>query len=167
MGCGGGLLCEPMAQLGAKVTVDASAAMIAVAKAHAAEAGLKIAYRVGSAEELSQGEQKFDVVTLMEILEHAADVGALIRSAASLVKPDGIMLALTVNRTTKSYLLGIVAAEYVLCWVPAGTHDWRRLSGLRNWRRSLKRSACGFRTSRGLFMIRCGMRSICGPQKSR
>ncbi len=127
VGCGGGLLCEPMARWGASVTgLDASAQAIAVAKAHAAQARLKIAYRHGSAEDFSRGAQKFDVVTVLEILEHVADIGSLLRSAASMLKPDGIMILSTVNRTTKSFLLGIIAAEYILRWVPGGTHDWNR-----------------------------------------
>lgn len=127
IGCGGGLVAEPLARLGGQVTgLDASEAMIAVAKEHAAQEGLKIAYRVGSAEECARSGQAFDIVTLMDILEHAADVGALVRSAAALLKPDGLMLFSTVNRTMKSYLLGIVAAEYVLRWAPVGTHDWNR-----------------------------------------
>ena len=127
IGCGGGLLCEPMARWGAKVTgLDASAQAIAAAKAHAVHAGLKINYRQDSAEDFSRGAQKFDVVTVLEILEHVADIGSLLRSAASMLKPDGIMILSTVNRTTKSFLLGIVAAEYILRWVPSGTHDWNR-----------------------------------------
>ena len=127
IGCGGGLLSEPMARWGASVAgLDASAQAIEAAKAHAAQAGLKIAYCHGSVEGFSQGKQKFDVITVLEILEHVADIGSLLRSAASMLKPDGIMILSTVNRTTKSFLLGIVAAEYILRWVPSGTHDWNR-----------------------------------------
>jgi 2-polyprenyl-6-hydroxyphenyl methylase/3-demethylubiquinone-9 3-methyltransferase len=127
IGCGGGLLCEPMARLGASVTgLDASGEAIEMARSHATQSGLKIDYRAGSAEDFARTGKKFDVVTALEILEHVADVDSLLRSVAALVKPGGIAIFSTVNRTAKSYLLGIVAAEYILKWVPRGTHDWRK-----------------------------------------
>jgi 2-polyprenyl-6-hydroxyphenyl methylase/3-demethylubiquinone-9 3-methyltransferase len=127
IGCGGGLLCEPLARLGAAVTgLDASAETIMAAKAHAAETGLKIKYVVSSAEDLAHSGQQFDVITALEILEHVSDIGSLLGSAVNLLRPGGIMILSTVNRTVKSYLLGIVAAEYILGWVPTGTHDWRK-----------------------------------------
>jgi 2-polyprenyl-6-hydroxyphenyl methylase/3-demethylubiquinone-9 3-methyltransferase len=127
IGCGGGLLCEPMARLGAKVTgLDASPDTIKAAKAHAEQAGLKVNYQAVSAEDFARGPQKFDVVTALEIVEHVSDIGSLLRAAATLLKPDGLIILSTVNRTVKSYLLGIVAAEYILRWVPAGTHDWNK-----------------------------------------
>ena len=127
IGCGGGLLCEPMARLGAQVTgLDASKEAIVVAKSHATADGLKINYIAESAETLARGKNKFDVVTALEIVEHVDDIGSLLSSAARLLKPDGIMILSTLNRTVKSYLLGIVAAEYILRWVPQGTHDWRK-----------------------------------------
>jgi 2-polyprenyl-6-hydroxyphenyl methylase/3-demethylubiquinone-9 3-methyltransferase len=127
IGCGGGLLCEPLARLGAAVTgLDASAETIKVAKAHAKKAGMKITYIAGCAEDFAQQEKQFDVITALEILEHVSDIGSMLRSAAALLKPDGIMILSTLNRTMKSYWLGIVAAEYILGWVPRGTHDWRK-----------------------------------------
>ncbi|MDR3425289.1 MAG: bifunctional 2-polyprenyl-6-hydroxyphenol methylase/3-demethylubiquinol 3-O-methyltransferase UbiG [Alphaproteobacteria bacterium] len=128
IGCGGGLMSEPLARLGAKVTgIDASSEAIAAAKAHAKEQGLNITYMCGSVETLALSSPKaFDIVTALEIVEHAADIGSLLRSAQALLKPEGILILSTVNRTMKSYLLGIVAAEYILRWVPPGTHDWRK-----------------------------------------
>lgn len=125
IGCGGGLLCEPLTRLGAKVTgLDASGNTLQAARKHAKQEKLKIDYIEGSIEDFTQGKQKFDVILAMEILEHLADIPSFLRSAASLLKPDGIVIVSTINRTTKSYLLGIVVAEYILGWVPAGMHDW-------------------------------------------
>jgi 2-polyprenyl-6-hydroxyphenyl methylase/3-demethylubiquinone-9 3-methyltransferase len=127
VGCGGGLLCEPLARRGAKVTgLDVSVQAIATARAHAAAEKLKIAYLNGSVENLARGGKKFDAILAMEILEHVADADSLLQSAASLLKPGGIILFSTINRTMKSFLLGIVAAEYVLGWVPPGMHDWEK-----------------------------------------
>lgn len=127
IGCGGGLLCEPLAVMGAKVTgIDASSEAIEVAKKHALKQGVGIKYIHGSAEEYASAGKKFDVVTVLEIIEHAADVDSLLGAAASLLKPGGILIVSTVNRTVRSYLLGVIAAEYILRWVPTGTHDWRR-----------------------------------------
>jgi 2-polyprenyl-6-hydroxyphenyl methylase/3-demethylubiquinone-9 3-methyltransferase len=127
IGCGGGLLCEPLARLGAKVMgLDASAKAIEVARKHAAREKLKITYIDGSVEDFARSKEKFDVVLAMEILEHVSNVGSLLRSASALLKPDGILIVSTLNRTMKSYLLGIIAAEYVLGWVPEGMHDWNK-----------------------------------------
>ena len=127
IGCGGGILCEPLARLGLNVTgLDASPEAVTVARTHALSGGLKISYVSGSAEKFARGKQKFDVITALEILEHVADIDSLLQSAASMLKPGGILILSTVNRTAKSFLLGIVAAEYILRWVPRGTHDWRK-----------------------------------------
>ncbi len=127
IGCGGGVLCEPLVRLGGDVTgLDASAEGIKAARAHAALSGLDIDYVCDSAENMAQGKQKFDVITVLEILEHVADIDVLLGAAARLLKPNGIMILSTLNRTPKSFLLGIVAAEYILKWVPRGTHDWRK-----------------------------------------
>lgn len=127
IGCGGGLLCEPMARLGAQVTgLDAGGEAIEAARLHAAQSGLAIDYRNDSAEGFARTRKKFDVVTALEIVEHVADIDSLLQSAANMLKPGGIVILSTLNRNVKSYLLGIVAAEYILRWVPRGTHDWRK-----------------------------------------
>ena len=128
IGCGGGLLCEPMARLGFSVTgVDASDRNIAVAATHADEVGLAIDYRAGAAEELlAAGEAGFDVILNMEVIEHVADPGAFLRDCARLLNPGGLMILATLNRTLASLALAKVGAEYVLRWIPAGTHDWRK-----------------------------------------
>jgi 2-polyprenyl-6-hydroxyphenyl methylase/3-demethylubiquinone-9 3-methyltransferase len=127
IGCGGGLLAEPMARLGAQVTaIDAAEENIAVARLHAAQCGLEIDYRHCSAESLAAAKERFDVVLNMEVLEHVIDVKAFVSMSAELVAPEGLMFAATLNRTAKSYLLAIVGAEFVLGWLPRGTHDWNR-----------------------------------------
>ncbi|MDP8916050.1 MAG: bifunctional 2-polyprenyl-6-hydroxyphenol methylase/3-demethylubiquinol 3-O-methyltransferase UbiG [Pseudomonadota bacterium] len=128
IGCGGGLLAEPMRRLGFEVVaVDASARNIGTAKAHAAQLGLEIDYRAATAEQLlAEGEPPFDVVLNMEVVEHVADPGDYLRSTARLLKPGGLMVVATLNRTAKAYALAVVGAERVLRWLPAGTHDWRK-----------------------------------------
>jgi len=128
IGCGGGLASEPMARLGFAVTaVDASEDGLGAARAHAAEVGLAIDYRLATAEALlAEGAGPFDVVLNMEVIEHVADPAAYLRDTARLIAPGGLMILATLNRTLKSLALGKVAAEYLLRWVPAGTHDWRR-----------------------------------------
>jgi 2-polyprenyl-6-hydroxyphenyl methylase/3-demethylubiquinone-9 3-methyltransferase len=128
IGCGGGLLSEPMARLGFAVTaVDASEDGLGAARAHADEVGLSIDYRCATAEALlAEGVGPFDVVLNMEVIEHVADPAAYLRDTARLIAPGGLMLLATLNRTLKSLALGKLGAEYLLRWVPAGTHDWRR-----------------------------------------
>ena len=128
VGCGGGLIAEPMRRLGFAVTgVDASAENIGTARVHAEQQGLDIAYRAATVEQLeAEGAGPFDVVLTLEVIEHVADPEAFIRACSRLVKPRGMMIVATLNRTLKSLALGKVAAEYVLRWVPAGTHDWSK-----------------------------------------
>jgi len=128
IGCGGGLLSEPMARLGFQVTgVDASARNIGTASAHAAEMGLSIDYRCATAEALvAAGAERFDVILNMEVIEHVADPGQFLRDTGSLLAPGGIMVLATLNRTLKALALAKIGAEYVLRWLPAGTHDWQK-----------------------------------------
>jgi 2-polyprenyl-6-hydroxyphenyl methylase/3-demethylubiquinone-9 3-methyltransferase len=125
IGCGGGILSEPLARLGAAmVGADPSETNIEVAKRHAAASGLAINYRAATAEQLSEAGERFDVVLAMEVVEHVADVDLFVRKCADMVKPSGLMVAATLNRTIKSFALAIVGAEYVLRWLPIGTHQW-------------------------------------------
>jgi 2-polyprenyl-6-hydroxyphenyl methylase/3-demethylubiquinone-9 3-methyltransferase len=127
IGCGGGLLCEPLARLGATVVgADPAAANIEAAKLHAEANALAIDYRTAAAEALADAGERFDVVLAMEVVEHVADVALFVRRCAEMVEPGGLMLAATINRTLKSFALAIVGAEYVLRWVPRGTHRWDR-----------------------------------------
>jgi len=128
IGCGGGLLSEPMTRLGFQVTgVDASERNIGTASAHSAEQGLVIDYRASTAEALvAAGEPLFDAILNMEVIEHVADPGAYLRSCASLLKPGGLMIVATLNRTLKAMALAKVGAEYILRWLPMGTHDWNK-----------------------------------------
>lgn len=127
IGCGGGLLCEPLARMGASVVgIDPAERNIAVATLHAEESGVPVDYRAETAEALADAGERFDVVLAMEVVEHVADVGLFVRRAAEMVKPGGLMCAATLNRTKRSFALAIVGAEYVLGWLPRGTHDWRK-----------------------------------------
>ena len=126
IGCGGGLLSEPMTRLGAKVTgIDASDKNIQVAKLHAKKNNLIIDYRCMSPEKLNTKE-KFDVILNMEIVEHVEDVNFFLQSCSSLLKRNGIMFVATLNKTLKSYLFAIIGAEYILRWLPIGTHEWEK-----------------------------------------
>jgi 2-polyprenyl-6-hydroxyphenyl methylase / 3-demethylubiquinone-9 3-methyltransferase len=125
IGCGGGILSEPLARLGAAVVgADPSESNIAVARHHAAQSGLSIDYRNTSAEALAEARESFDVVLAMEVVEHVTDVGLFVEVAAKMVKPRGLLFVATLNRTIKSFALAIVGAEYVLRWLPRGTHQW-------------------------------------------
>ncbi len=131
VGCGGGLLAEPLARLGAEVVgIDASPENVEVAALHAAASGLAIDYRPTSAEALAEDLAApgagFDAVVNMEVVEHVADAAAFLHASAALVRPGGAMVLATLNRTPKAFALAIVGAEYVLGWLPRGTHDWRR-----------------------------------------
>ena len=127
LGCGGGLICEPMARLGAAVTgIDAGAEAVAAARDHAARSGLDIDYRHSTAEALAAAGERFDIVLNLEVVEHVADAAAFMAAANALVGPGGLHIVTTLNRTIRSMALGIVAAEYLLRWVPPGTHDWHK-----------------------------------------
>ncbi len=127
VGCGGGLMSEPLARLGARVTgIDPGEKNVAIARGHAEPQGLAIDYRVATVEELAAAGERYDAVVCLEVVEHVPDVGAFVKSCTDLVRPGGMLVLSTINRTMKSYALAIVAAEYVLGWLPRGTHQWER-----------------------------------------
>lgn len=126
IGCGAGLLCEPLSRLGAQVIgIDPSASNIAAAKLHADKSHLAIDYRCTTMEEIDPRE-RFDIVLAMEVVEHVTDVGVFLKRCASMLKPNGLMVVSTLNRNWKSFALAIVGAEYVLRWLPRGTHEWNK-----------------------------------------
>ena len=127
IGCGGGLLCEPMARLGATVVVaDAAAGNIPVAKLHAEQSGLEIDYRHITAEALADAGEQFDVVLNMEVVEHVASPPAYLHACQELLRPGGLHICSTLNRNPKSFLFAIIGAEWVMRWLPKGTHDWNK-----------------------------------------
>ena len=147
IGCGGGLLTEPLARLGASVTgLDAVDRNIRAATLHAHEIGLEITYQCLTAGDLANRGAQFDLVLNMEVIEHVANRPAFLKATAALVRPGGLCIASTLNRTTKAFLLAIVGAEYVLRWIPRGTHDWRRFVRPDELDRMLR--GCGLRPVR-------------------
>ncbi len=140
IGCGGGLVSEPMCRLGAQmVSIDAAERNVKTALAHAAESGLDIDYRHTSVEDLlASGEPPFDAVLNLEVVEHVADVDLFLGSSANLVKPGGMMAVATINRTAKALLTAKIGAEYILRWLPAGTHDPRKFVKPEEVRRALE-----------------------------
>ncbi len=127
IGCGGGLISEPMARLGADVVaVDASDKNIKTASLHAAQSNLDIDFRHTTAEAMAEAGEKFDIIVNMEVVEHVADVALYLQACRTLLKPGGIMLLSTINRTPKAYLFAIIGAEHVLRWLPVGAHDWNK-----------------------------------------
>jgi len=165
IGCGGGLLTEPLARLGAAmVGADAGAANVAAARAHAEAQGLAIDYRATTAEALAAEGATFDVVIAMEIVEHVADLPMFLREVAKMVKPGGLLFLATMNRTLKSYALAIVGAEYILRWLPVGTHTWSKFVTPRELERAVEATglavldACGmvFDPLRGRWSLKAG-----------
>jgi 2-polyprenyl-6-hydroxyphenyl methylase/3-demethylubiquinone-9 3-methyltransferase len=151
IGCGGGLLSEPMARLGFAVTgADASEKNIGTARAHAAQSGLPITYRTATAEALVAEGQSFDVVLNMEVVEHVADVAAYLDACARLVKPGGLTFVATLNKTLKSLALAKIGAEYVLGWLPRGTHDWNRFIPPAELKKSLERAGLNILKTQGI-----------------
>ncbi len=125
IGCGGGILSEPLARLGGDVVgIDPAAENVEVAKLHAEQSGLAIDYRATTAEALADAGERFDIVIASEVVEHVADLALFTKRASEMVKPGGFMAVTTINRTMKSFALAIVGAEYVLRWLPVGTHSW-------------------------------------------
>jgi 2-polyprenyl-6-hydroxyphenyl methylase / 3-demethylubiquinone-9 3-methyltransferase len=128
IGCGGGIVSEPLARLGANVTgIDPAEENVEIAKLHAEKSGLAIDYRTMTIEALADIGEKFDIVIASEVVEHVADFELFVQRAAEIVKPGGLMIVTTINRTLKSFALAIVGAEYILRWLPVGTHRWEKL----------------------------------------
>ena len=127
IGCGGGLLSEPMARLGAAVTgIDAAPKNIPVAQTHAEQSGLDINYKFITAEELVKTKKQYDVILNMEVIEHVNNPNDYLKTCQKLLKPNGLMVCSTINRTSKSFLFAILGAEYILRWLPKGTHNWAK-----------------------------------------
>ena len=127
IGCGGGLLCEPITRLGANVTgIDASEKNIKVAALHAKQSGFKINYKAISGEDMAKSEARFDIILNMEVLEHVADMASFLKACHTLLKKDGCMVFSTINRTPKAYAMAILGAEHILRWLPVGTHSYEK-----------------------------------------
>ena len=154
IGCGGGLVCEPLARLGAIVTgIDADQNAIDVARIHAAKAGLANApvYTCNSSEEMTKKSKgQFDVVLALEIVEHVADVETFVQNVTDLCKPGGVIIFSTLNKTLKSMLMAKIAAEYILRWVPAGTHDWKKFMRPSSLSNALRRAGATPFEAKGL-----------------
>lgn len=152
IGCGGGLLCEPMVRMGAQVTgADASETNIEVAKIHADQGDLTIDYRADTSENLAANGEKFDIILNMEVVEHVADVELFLTSCADMLKPGGLMFVATINRTMKARALAIIGAEYVLRWLPRGTHQYEKLVRPEEITSPLTSSGLSFVDQSGVF----------------
>ncbi len=151
IGCGAGLLSEPLARLGAAmVGADPAVENVAAARVHAEEMEIAVDYRATTAEELAEAGERFDVVLAMEVVEHVVDVGDFVATCASMVKPGGLMIAATLNRTLKSFALAIVGAEYVLRWVPRGTHQWDKFVTPQELERAIENAGLRVTAERGV-----------------
>lgn len=152
IGCGGGLISEPMSRLGADVIgVDASDSTIEVAKNHAGKMGLTIDYRATSIEAmLAAGEAQFDVILALEVVEHVADVAAFIDYCTKLLKPGGALILSTINRTWKAYAVAILGAEYIMRWLPRGTHDWNKFLSPAELAASVRQNDCLVKNTTGM-----------------
>jgi 2-polyprenyl-6-hydroxyphenyl methylase / 3-demethylubiquinone-9 3-methyltransferase len=152
IGCGGGILSEPLARLGAQVLgADPSADNITAARAHGESTGVAVDYRATTAEELAAANELFDVVLAMEVVEHVRDVGAFVATCGAMVRPGGLMIAATLNRTLKSFALAIVGAEYVLRWLPRGTHQWDKFVTPVELEEAIERSGLQVTGERGVI----------------
>lgn len=151
VGCGGGLVSEPLARMGAEVVaVDAGPETVAAARRHAEAQGLAIDYRVGTAEALAGSGEAFDAVISMEVVEHVADLDAFLEACSALCRPGGALVLSTLNRTVGAFALAIVAGEYVLRWLPRGTHDWRRFVRPAELARQLRRNGAALQEVKGM-----------------
>jgi 2-polyprenyl-6-hydroxyphenyl methylase / 3-demethylubiquinone-9 3-methyltransferase len=151
IGCGAGILCEPLCRLGASVVgADPAEANIAAARLHAERGGLAIDYRATTAEALAEAGETFDMVLAMEVVEHVADLAAFVHCCAGMVAPGGVMVTATINRTLKSFALAIVGAEYVLRWLPRGTHRWDKFVTPHELEAALERSGLRATDERGV-----------------
>lgn len=154
VGCGGGLVCEPLARLGARVTgIDPGLENIEAARQHALANHLDLTYQDTTAEHMAQQGHRYDVVIVLEIVEHVADVAAFIQACCQLLKPNGLLLLSTLNRTLKSYALGIVAAEYILRWVPKGTHSWHKFLKPSELATPLRQNDMSLRSIKGMTFM--------------
>lgn len=151
IGCGGGLLCEPMARLGAEVLgIDAGEKNVMIATNHAERSGVDVTYRNVLPEQLAEEGQTFDVVLNMEVIEHVADIDTFVRASVALMKDDGCMTLSTLNRTLKSLALAKIGAEYILRWVPAGTHDWKKFVKPSELAHHLRNNAMALKDLKGM-----------------
>jgi 2-polyprenyl-6-hydroxyphenyl methylase / 3-demethylubiquinone-9 3-methyltransferase len=151
VGCGGGLVCEPLARLGARVTgIDPAIENIEAARTHAAGQNLSIDYRAARVEDVVAEGAQFDAVACLEVVEHVPDPAAFLKICAALVRPGGLLLLSTINRTLKAYLLAIIGAEYVLRWLPVGTHQWERFVSPQELQRHVQAAGLGAPVFKGL-----------------
>jgi 2-polyprenyl-6-hydroxyphenyl methylase/3-demethylubiquinone-9 3-methyltransferase len=152
IGCGGGILSEPLARLGAEVVgADPAAENIEVARVHAQQSGVAVDYRATTAEDLATRNERFDIVLAMEVVEHVTDVNAFVSTCASMVKDGGLLILATINRTMKSFALAIVGAEYILRWLPRGTHQWDKFVTVEELELAVEHAGLGVIGERGVI----------------